>query len=116
MSKHTISEEFKRIQKLVGLINEEVSPEINDLIQRGLQMQKDIELQNQNKPPQETNWEELDWDFSEEDSVNFGDFEVDIDQFKKGIKNGYIIDNNGNKRSIYKNMIKSILQSYKENL
>ena len=41
--------EVKRMQQLAGILNEEVSPEINDLIQKGLQMQKDIELQNQNK-------------------------------------------------------------------
>ena len=56
-----------------------------------------------------------DWDFSDSDSVNFGDFEVDIDQFKQGIKNGYVIDDNGNKRSIDKSTIKDILLSYKEN-
>ena len=67
------------------------------------------------KKAQETDWSELDWDFSDSDSVNFGDFEVDIDQFKKGIKNGYVIDDNGDKRSINKSIIKDILQSYKEN-
>jgi hypothetical protein len=31
----------------------------------------------------ETSWNELDWDFSDLDSVNFRDFEVDIDQFNQ---------------------------------
>ena len=92
-----------------------LSPEIDDLIQRSLQANKISKAQNQSKNPQETDWNQLDWDFSDSDSVNFGDFEVDIDQFKQGIKNGYVIDDNGNKRSIDKSTIKDILLSYKEN-
>jgi len=88
---------------------------LDALIQQGLQIDRDFKTQNQNKKAQETDWYELDWDFSDSDSVNFGDFEVDIDQFKKGIKDGYVIDDNGDKRSINKSIIKDILQSYKEN-
>ena len=70
---------------------------------------------NQNKKTVETPWNELDQDFSDSDSVNFGKFEVDIDQFKQASKNGYVIDDNGVKRSIDKLTLKYILQSYREN-
>ena len=63
----------------------------------------------------ETSWNELDWDFSDLDSVNFRDFEVDIDQFLQASKKGYVIDNDGVKRIIDKLTLKYILQSYKEN-
>ena len=63
----------------------------------------------------ETSWNELDWDFSDLDSVNFRDFEVDNDQFLQASKKGYVIDNDGVKRIIDKLTLKYILQSYKEN-
>ena len=63
----------------------------------------------------EISWNELDWDFSDLDSVNFRDFEVDIDQFLQASKKGYVIDNDGVKRIIDKLTLKYILQSYKEN-
>jgi len=63
----------------------------------------------------QTDWNQLDWDFSNSDSINFGDFEVDINQFKQGIKNGYVIDDNGYKRSIDKDTFSNILSSYIEN-
>jgi hypothetical protein len=100
------------------LFKEEVgylSQDIDDLIQQGLQADRTIKAQNQNKKSIETPWNELDWDFSDSDSVNFGDFEVDIDQFLQAKKNGYVIDNNGVKRIIDKLTLKYILQSYKEN-
>jgi len=61
------------------------------------------------------NWNELDVDFSDSDSINFGDFEVDIDNFKKGSKDGYVIDNDGVKRIIDEVTVKVILEDYKEN-
>ena len=38
---------------------------------------------NTNTLPIVTDWNTLDWDFSDSDSVNFTDFEVDIDEFKQ---------------------------------
>jgi hypothetical protein len=61
------------------------------------------------------NWNKLDVDFSDSDSINFGDFEVDIDNFKKGSKDGYVIDNDGVKRIIDEVTVKIILEDYKEN-
>ena len=69
-----------------------------------------------NKRVIETDWWELDMDFSDSDSINFGDFEVDIDKFKQGSKDGYVIDNNGDKRIIDKATLKLILKDYRENL
>ena len=92
-----------------------LSQDIDDLIQQGLQADRTIKAQNQNKKSIETPWNELDWDFSDSDSVNFGNFEVDIDQFLQAKKNGYVIDDNGVKRIIDKLTLKYILQSYKEN-
>jgi len=94
--------EFKRMQLIAGLITESEYRE---------SQMDEAEMDEVVK----TNWDDLDLDFSDSDSVNFGDFEVDINQFKKGLKNGYVIDDNGVKRDIDKVTIKSILQSYKEN-
>jgi len=94
--------EFKRMQLIAGLITESEYRE---------SQMDEAEMDEVVK----TNWNDLDLDFSDSDSVNFGDFEVDINQFKKGLKNGYVIDDNGVKRDIDKVTIKSILQSYKEN-
>jgi len=89
--------------------------ELDDFIQKGLQADRTIKAQNQNKPPQETDWNELDMDFSDSDTINFGKFEIDIDRFKQGSKDGYVIDDDGVKRNIDKSTLKSILQSYREN-
>jgi hypothetical protein len=89
--------------------------DIDDLIQKSLQAQRDFISKNQNKPPQDINWNNLDWDFSDEDSVDFGNFEVDVDQFTKKFNGEYIVDNDGVKRNIDKSTVKAILQSYKEN-
>jgi hypothetical protein len=94
--------EFKRMQLIAGLITESEYRE---------SQMDEAEMDEVVK----TNWNDLDWDFSDSDSVNFGNFEVDINQFKKGLKNGYVIDDNGVKRGIDKATIESILQSYKEN-
>ena len=105
-------------RKMMVILNEEVgylSQDIDDLIQKGLQADRTIKAQNQNKKAIETPWNELDQDFSDSDSVNFGKFEVDIDQFKQASKNGYVIDDNGVKRIIDKPTLKDILQSYREN-
>lgn len=105
-------------RKMMEILNEEVgylSQDIDDLIQKGLQADRTIKAQNQNKKAIETPWNELDQDFSDSDSVNFGKFEVDIDQFKQASKNGYVIDDNGVKRIIDKPTLKYILQSYREN-
>ena len=105
-------------RKMMAILNEEVgylSQDIDDLIQKGLQADRTIKAQNQNKKAIETPWNELDQDFSDSDSVNFGKFEVDIDQFKQASKNGYVIDDNGVKRIIDKPTLKDILQSYREN-
>ena len=89
--------------------------ELSNFLQKGLQSDKNIKTQNQNKPPQETDWFDLDMDFSDSDSINFGKFEIDIDKFKQGSKDGYVIDDDGVKRNIDKSTLKSILQSYREN-
>ena len=102
-----MNNEFKRMQKLAGLLTE--NKEVDDLIK------KDLETKNINSTAIKTNWNDLDWDFSDSDSVSFGDFEVDMDQFKTGSKKGYVVDNDGVKRDIDKATIKFILQSYKEN-
>lgn len=105
-------------RKMIAILNEKVgylSQDIDDLIQKGLQADRIIKAQNQNKKAIETPWNKLDQDFSDSDSVNFGKFEVDIDQFKQASKNGYVIDNNGVKRIIDKPTLKDILQSYREN-
>ena len=70
---------------------------------------------NTNTLPIVTDWNTLDWDFSDSDSVNFTDFEVDIDEFKQGKKNGYVTDDDGVNRSIDKVTVKLILEDYKEN-
>ena len=70
---------------------------------------------NTNTLPIVTDWNTLDWDFSDSDSVNFTDFEVDIDEFKQGKKNGYVTDDDGVKRIIYKVTLTLILEDYKEN-
>lgn len=62
-----------------------------------------------------TNWMGLDWDFSDSDSVNFGDFDVTIDQFEQGKESGYVIDLDGIKRTIDETTIKLILEDYQEN-
>ena len=70
---------------------------------------------NTNTLPIVTDWNTLDWDFSDSDSVNFTDFEVDIDEFKQGKKNGYVTDDDGVKRIIDKVTVTLILEDYKEN-
>ena len=70
---------------------------------------------NTNTLPIVTDWNTLDWDFSDSDSVNFTDFEVDIDEFKQGKKNGYVTDDDGVKRIIDKVTVNLILEDYKEN-
>jgi hypothetical protein len=72
-------------------------------------------LNEDNDSPIPTDWYDLDWDFSDSYTIDFGDFEVDFDEFKPGIKNGYVVDSNGVKRAIDKSTIKTILQSYREN-
>ena len=80
---------------------------IDDLIRRGL------EIQNQNKNSK-NNWVDLDWDFSDPDSVDFGKFEVGIDQFRN-FNGKFVIDSDGKKRSITQDIVDSILDSYEEN-
>ena len=80
---------------------------IDDLIRQSL------EMQNQNKNLK-NNWVDLDWDFSDPDSVDFGKFEVGIDQFQN-FNGKFVIDSDGKKRPITQDMVDSILDSYKEN-
>ena len=86
-----------------------------DLDDRGIQEKYNVELIGDNKKAIETDWNELDMDFSDSDTINFGKFEIDIDRFKQGSKDGYVIDDDGVKRNIDKPTLKSILQSYREN-
>jgi hypothetical protein len=70
---------------------------------------------DKNTLPIMTDWFKLDMDFSDSDSIDFTDFEVDIDEFKQGKKNGYVVDTDGVKRIIDKVTVKLILEDYEEN-
>ena len=72
-------------------------------------------LLKEDDAPRVTNWYKLNWDFSDDESVNFGYFDVDLDQFKQASKNGYVIDDSGRKRIIDEPTAKAILDDYEDN-
>ena len=81
--------------------------DFDDWLRQGLELQK-----NQSKS--KNSWIDLDWDFSDPDSVDFGKFEVSIDQFQN-FNGKFVIDSDGNKRPITQDIVDSILDSYEEN-
>ena len=70
-----------KITEFRKLIREEVRKVIKEAGATMSGDYNDSDFDGPAKKSQETDWSELNWDFSDSDSVNFGDFEVDIDQF-----------------------------------
>ena len=75
-------------------------------------------FKEENETLNNTDWGDLDWDFSDSSEISFqnGDtsFQVNIKQFKQKF-NGKIVDTEGKERSIDKKIFDDILESYLEN-